>query len=164
SATAPLAARRARVGGSTLFHTPDAGYESPTQDPISILRVDFPDGHADVNHVKANRAMSETDALTQIAAMRGVVPQPNGPGNPARLPGRTIVGKTGTSSDFKDAWFVGFTPQRATAVWVGYVHPARSMVKYFHGEPLFGGPYPAEIFHDYMVQALKGEDSSGFPL
>ena len=68
-----------------------------------------------------------------------------------------MIGKTGTSSDFKDAWFVGFTPQRATAVWVGYVKPARSMAKDFKGEPVFGGTYPAEIFHDFMQQALKGE-------
>ena len=44
-----LAARGKRVGGSILFHTPDAGYESPTQDPVSILRVEFPDGHKDLN-------------------------------------------------------------------------------------------------------------------
>ena len=72
-AYASLASRGARVGGSMLFHTPDAGYESPTQDPISIMRVEFPDGHEDMNRVKATRAMSETDALTQIDAMRGVV-------------------------------------------------------------------------------------------
>ena len=67
--------------------------------------------------------MSDTDALTQIDAMRGVVALESGTGNAAALPGRTVIGKTGTSSDFKDAWFVGFTPQRATAVWVGYVKP-----------------------------------------
>ena len=36
-----------------------------------------------------------------------------------------MIGKTGTTCDYKDAWFVGFTPQRAAAVWVGYVKPAR---------------------------------------
>jgi hypothetical protein len=46
---------------------------------------------------------------------------------------------------------------------VGYVNPARSMAKDYKGEPVFGGTYPAEIFHDFMQQALKGEDSSGFP-
>ena len=158
-----LAARGKRIGGSILFHTPDAGYDSPTQDPVSILRVDFPDGHKDVNRPKATRAMSDTDALTQIDAMRGVVALETGTGNAAALPGRTVIGKTGTSSDFKDAWFVGFTPQRATAVWVGYVNPARSMARDFKGEPVFGGTYPAEIFHDFMQQALKGEDTSGFP-
>src|SRR4029078_11793761 len=163
SATAPLAARRARVGGSTLFHTPDAGYESPTQDPLSILRIDFPDGHRDVNRAKATRAMSETDALTQIDAMRGVTTLQAGLGTAAHLPGRTVVGKTGTSSDFKDAWFVGFTPQRATAVWVGYAKPARSMARDFHGHPVFGGTYPAEIFHDFMQQALRGQPASDWP-
>jgi hypothetical protein len=162
-AYASLASRGARVGGSILFHTPDAGYESPTQDPISILRVDFPDGHRDVNRVKATRAMSETDALTQIDAMRGVTTLQSGTGTAARLPGRTVVGKTGTSSDFKDAWFVGFTPQRATAVWVGYAKPARSMARDFHGHPVFGGTYPAEIFHDFMQQALRGQPASDWP-
>jgi hypothetical protein len=158
-----LAARGKRVGGSILFHTPDAGYESPTQDPVSILEVEFPDGHRDHNRPKATRAMTETDALTQIDAMRGVVGTSAGTGTAASLPGRTVIGKTGTSSDFKDAWFVGFTPQRATAVWVGYVKPARSMARDYHGAPVFGGTYPAEIFHDFMAQALKGEDTSGFP-
>jgi hypothetical protein len=158
-----LAARGKRVGGSILFHTPDAGYKSPTQDPVSILRVVFPDGHEDVNRPKATRAMSDTDALTQIDAMRGVVALQSGTGNAASLPGRSVIGKTGTSSDFKDAWFVGFTPQRVTAVWVGYVKPARSMAKDFKGQPVFGGTYPAEIFHDFMLQALKHEDASGFP-
>src|SRR3954454_869758 len=100
-AYASLAARGARVGGSLLFHTPDAGYESPTQDPVSILEVEFPDGHKDTNRPRATRALSETDALTQIDAMRGVVGLPSGTGNAAALPGRTVIGKTGTSSDFK---------------------------------------------------------------
>ena len=162
-AYASLASRGVRVGGSLLFHTPDAGYESPTQDPISILRVDFPNGHHDVNRVKASRAMSETDALTQIDAMRGVTTLQSGTGTAAALPGRTVVGKTGTSSDFKDAWFVGFTPQRVTAVWVGYTNPARSMAHDFHGQPVFGGTYPAEIFHDFMQQALRGQPTADWP-
>ncbi len=158
-----LAARGRRVGGSILFHTPDAGYESPTQDPISILRVDHPDGRKDVNRPSSTPVMNDTDALSVIDSMRGVVNLEIGTGNAAALEGRAVIGKTGTTSDFKDAWFVGFTPQRSTAVWVGYVKPARSMARDYHGAPVFGGTYPAEIWHDFSRVALRDEARTDFP-
>ena len=55
------------------------------------------------------------------------------------------------------------TPQRVTAVWVGYVNPARSMARDFRGHPVFGGTYPAEIFHDFMQQALRGQPAADWP-
>jgi membrane peptidoglycan carboxypeptidase len=162
-AYATLAARGRRVGGSILFHTPDAGYESPTQDPISILRVDHPGGQKDVNRPASTPVLEETDALSVIDSMRGVVNLEIGTGNAAALEGRAVIGKTGTTSDFKDAWFVGFTPQRATAVWVGYIKPARSMARDYKGKPVFGGTYPAEIWHDFSRVALRDEDRADFP-
>ncbi|HKM64736.1 MAG TPA: PBP1A family penicillin-binding protein [Acidisphaera sp.] len=62
---------------------------------------------------------------------------------------RQIAGKTGTSQDFNDAWFVGFTPDLVTAVWIGYDQPASL------GEGETGGVMSAPIWHDFMQVALK---------
>lgn len=63
--------------------------------------------------------------------------------------GRDAAGKTGTSQEFKDAWFIGFTPQLITGVWVGNDNN-QSMKK------VTGGSLPAMIWHDFMIAALKG--------
>ncbi len=63
--------------------------------------------------------------------------------------GRPVAGKTGTSQDFKDAWFVGFTPQLVTGVWVGNDNNQK-MLK------VTGGGVPAPIWHDFMMHAMDG--------
>jgi penicillin-binding protein 1A len=162
-AYATIANEGTLVGGSILFHTPDAGYRSANQDPISILKVQFPDGHADLNRPSLSRALAPVDAESMLDTMRGVVGSRDGTGYAAALPGRTVIGKTGTTSDYKDAWFVGATPQRVASVWVGYVRPARSMRHEYHGRPVFGGTYPAEIWKDFMSRVLAGQPSEGWP-
>ena len=63
-------------------------------------------------------------------------------------------GKTGTTDKNIDAWFVGFTPRLATAVWVGFPGDARvSMNGMFHGANIDGGTYPAQIWGEYMTKA-----------
>jgi penicillin-binding protein 1A len=71
----------------------------------------------------------------------------SGTGVRAQLAGRPAAGKTGTTDDFKDAWFCGFTAQLTTCVWVGYVHPTPMLN--VHGIRVAGGTIPAEIWHDY---------------
>ncbi len=68
---------------------------------------------------------------------------------------RTVAGKTGTTNDSKDVWFVGYTPQLATAVWVGNVGTPTPL-KDARGRPLFGGGPPARIFSGTMKGALQG--------
>lgn len=81
--------------------------------------------------------------LTHVMnGMLGRVVQ-TGTGTVARLGDREVAGKTGTSQDYRDAWFVGFTADYATGVWVGY-DDFRPMAK------ITGGGAPAEIFHDFM--------------
>jgi membrane peptidoglycan carboxypeptidase len=91
-------------------------------------------------------------AAEAVGILRGVV-QPGGTGFRAAI-GRPLAGKTGTTTDFVDAWFTGFTPQLATSVWVG--DPARQtpMRDRFNGGPVYGGTFPALIFRDYMAAAL----------
>jgi penicillin-binding protein 1A len=66
------------------------------------------------------------------------------------------AGKTGTTDDHTDAWFVGYTPRFSTAVWVGYPDARTSM-----GSAAFGGSYAAPIWHDYMATA-QGTDCPDF--
>jgi penicillin-binding protein 1A len=71
---------------------------------------------------------------------------------------RPIAGKTGTSQDFNDAWFVGFTPDLVTAVWVGYDTPASL------GTNETGGVIAAPIWRSFMSAALKGRPVLSFPV
>ena len=78
----------------------------------------------------------------------------SGTGTAAALGGREVAGKTGTTSDYGDAWFVGYTPQLVTAVWVGYPTSEEPMLTDFHGQPVTGGTYPALIWKAFMSKAL----------
>jgi penicillin-binding protein 1A len=82
----------------------------------------------------------------------------------AAIPGVKAWGKTGTTSRYTDAWFVGSTPALHTAdgtvpsmtvaVWVGYATSNRSMAHGYGGKPVYGGTYPALIWHNYIVAAI----------
>ena len=72
-----------------------------------------------------------------------------GTGTLARIPGRAIGGKTGTANDYRDAWFIGFTPGMVAGVWVGNDDHRLQMNR------VTGGVIPARIWHDFMVVALR---------
>ena len=80
-----------------------------------------------------------------------------GTGKSAAIPGYDVAGKTGTTSDFKDAWFVGFTGDFVTAVWVG-----RDDDTPMH-RGVTGGTVPASIWRDFMVAALPRIKSGPIP-
>ncbi|MGH2972007.1 MAG: transglycosylase domain-containing protein [Gaiellaceae bacterium] len=86
------------------------------------------------------------DTLTQL--LEGVVT--GGTGTAAQLPGRVVAGKTGTTENYGDAWFCGYTPQLVTCVWVGYPDKLVPMLHEFHGGPVVGGTYPALIWKAFM--------------
>jgi penicillin-binding protein 1A len=86
-----------------------------------------------------------------------------GTGTRAALPNRPVAGKTGTTENYGDAWFVGYTPQLAVAVWVGYPTTLKPMLTEFRGEPVTGGSFPALIWKSFMEKALRGEEPKGFP-
>jgi membrane peptidoglycan carboxypeptidase len=77
-----------------------------------------------------------------------------GTGERARLSRWAVAGKTGTTENYGDAWFVGYTPEVVTAVWVGYPDTLRPMLTEFHGEPVAGGTYPAQVWKTFMERAL----------
>jgi len=88
--------------------------------------------------------------------MQGVVQHGTGVPAGAGL-NRQIAGKTGTSQDFQDAWFSGFTPDLVTVVWIGYDTPTSL------GNNETGGAIAAPVWHDFMAFALKNRPKLSFP-
>src|SRR5205814_9838092 len=80
----------------------------------------------------------------------------------AQLGSRPVAGKTGTNTDYSDAWFVGYTPQVSTAVWVGFPGLPSSMANYF-GTGVCGGTVADPIWHNYMARVLAGMPIVQFP-
>jgi penicillin-binding protein 1A len=86
--------------------------------------------------------------------MEGVVQR--GTGTAARSLNRPVAGKTGTSNDYKDAWFIGFTPELATGIYIGFDTPKNM------GKQATGGEMAVPIFADFMDEALKGKPPTPF--
>ena len=86
--------------------------------------------------------------------MEGVVQR--GTGTYAKRLNRPVAGKTGTSNDYKDAWFIGFTPELAAGVYIGFDKP-KSM-----GNAATGGELAVPIFTEFMQDALKGKPPTPF--
>jgi membrane peptidoglycan carboxypeptidase len=130
--------------------------------PSLLARVTDPTGRVVFDgRPSCRRVVDPQVAATAVGLLGGVV-RPGGTGFRAAI-GRPLAGKTGTTTSFADAWFTGFTPQLATSVWVG--DPARQtpMDHQFGGGPVYGGTFPALIFHDYMAAALAGQPVADLP-
>jgi penicillin-binding protein 1A len=104
------------------------------------------------NEVRRKRVLSPRTASLVTSLLENVVRA--GTGVRAALPGREVAGKTGTTENYGDAWFVGYTPQLVAAVWVGYPDSLRPMLTKFNGAPVAGGTYPALIWRAFMRRAL----------
>jgi penicillin-binding protein 1A len=115
------------------------------------------------NSIDAQRVLEDWQAATIDQLLQGVVSY--GTGKAAYIAGFPVAGKTGTTENYGDAWFVGFTPDIVTAVWVGYPDELRPMLTEYHGRPVAGGTYPALIWKAYMEQAqpYRNPDASSFP-
>ncbi|MFE4665705.1 transglycosylase domain-containing protein [Streptomyces sp. NPDC056716] len=113
-----------------------------------------------------SRAMSETTADTINTLLRGVVE--DGTGTEAGLGSRPSAGKTGTTDDRYAAWFVGYTPNMAGAVWVGDPAHDRQMSDITIGgvwhDKVFGGQVPGPIWRDMMTGALADKPAPDFTL
>lgn len=123
-----------------------------------ITRIRTPQGR--VIYQRSNRAGAPVQAITnpflyyQNQMLRGVMT--GGTGRSAAIAGRDLAGKTGTTSDYKDAWFVGYTGGFVTAVWVGKDDntPMRGVT---------GGSSPAAIWKAFMQAALPRLNAPGIP-
>lgn len=99
-------------------------------------------------------ALNPVTAYQIVSMLEGVVQR--GTGGVVKAVGKPIAGKTGTTNDYKDAWFVGFSPDLVTGVWIGFDKP-KSL-----GEGETGGTLAAPVFRDFMIAALKGHDGAPF--
>ncbi len=105
------------------------------------------------NSAEPQRVLSPHTAQIVNSLLERVVTE--GTGRRAALSdGRPVAGKTGTTENYGDAWFVGYTPQLVTAVWVGYPDKLRPMLTEFNGTPVAGGTFPALIWKAFMERAL----------
>ena len=121
--------------------------------PVGIQKVDSPSGKTlKTNHLTSKSVLDRGIADETVGIMTTVISK--GTGVRAALgPGQFAAGKTGTTENSGDAWFVGFTKRWTVAVWVGYPDKLKPMLTEFAGAPVEGGTYPALIWHDFMVSA-----------
>jgi len=122
--------------------------------PMAITRVERPDGTYEEFRPARTRAMKPTTAYLITSMLQSVVER--GTGTRAALD-RPVAGKTGTSDEGRDAWFVGYTPDLAAAVWLGYDRPRPMPLVY-------GGSYAAPIWKAIMSRALSGTPPRNFPV
>ncbi len=128
--------------------------------PTPIVKVTDANGKVIEEHKpKPAKAIEQSTAAILTDIMRDVINY--GTGVAANI-GRPAAGKTGTAEKYRDAWFVGFTPELSTAVWVGYRQGQIEMYN-VHGIPVTGGSFPARIWGKFMSAALEGKPVARFP-
>ncbi|HYS07510.1 MAG TPA: PBP1A family penicillin-binding protein [Myxococcales bacterium] len=124
-------------------------------DPWTELDDRVAAGYAKLFDVPAQVMTPETAFLTQ--QLMQAVCKPPGTGGRAQALGKPVAGKTGTTNDLFDAWFLGYTRELVTGVWVGYDTYETPMDKY-----ATGGHYALPIWLDYMGKALDGVPQGEF--
>ncbi|MGH9119713.1 MAG: transglycosylase domain-containing protein, partial [Acidimicrobiales bacterium] len=130
--------------------------------PYYIEQIQDRNGTVIYQHTPGGvRAMSpQTARLAMDVLVQNVR---SGTGTRARVPNQPAGGKTGTASDYGDAWFVGATPQLATAVWVGAIGDVISMRQVPGTGRVTGGSLPARIWGAYMTAALANTPEAAWP-
>jgi penicillin-binding protein 1A len=117
--------------------------------PTILNRVVFPDGSSvNLGNPPRKQVFSDGETYAATQVLKTVIT--SGTGTLANY-GCPAAGKTGTAENLDNAWFVGYTPKLATAVWVGFPQSNIPM-----GPNGFGGTLAAPIWHDYMLAASNG--------
>jgi penicillin-binding protein 1A len=121
----------------------------------AITKVVHPDGRVDdLGTTRRRKEFTDGEAYEIIPAMKSVISGGTAVGSDIGCPN---AGKTGTTSNNTDAWFVGVTPRLSTAVWVGFPNETTTL-----GSSVFGGTVAAPIWHDFMTVA-KGDYCGDWP-
>jgi penicillin-binding protein 1A len=110
--------------------------------------------HTQVDHTLLHRVLPPGVAGTETEMLETVLSY--GTARAAAL-GQFAAGKTGTTSNYGDAWFVGWNHRYTVAVWVGFPNGLVPMTTEFNGGPVLGGTFPALIWHSFMVGAMQVE-------
>ncbi|HCJ66103.1 MAG TPA: hypothetical protein DHV62_01940 [Elusimicrobia bacterium] len=125
--------------------------------PYGIIRVEDPQGNVlEKNLPQEEEIFNPPTMYLMTNLLRGVVE--NGTGKYARWLNRPAAGKTGTTNDFTDAWFIGYTPQLVAGVWVGYDD------RHTLGNKMSGGVVACPIWTKFMKEALAKELVLDFPV
>jgi len=140
-----LANHGVRVSGSMA---------SSPMGPVAIDRVTS-SGRDDENERRTERVFPAKVGQVAEGMLAGVVQ--GGTGKAAQI-GEFAAGKTGTTENYGDAWFVGYNRQMTVAVWVGYPDGVKQMKTEYRGGPVAGGTYPTEIWHDFMTSFITVRD------
>ncbi|WP_316739217.1 transglycosylase domain-containing protein [Streptomyces sp. MK7] len=135
-------------------------------EPYSVTKV-IADGQAlpGFDKPKGTTAMPASTADTVTDVLQNVVK--NGTGTNAQALGRPAAGKTGTTDDYKSAWFIGYTPQLVTSVAMFKEDPKNAGLQSMQGvggySKVFGADMPTEVWTGYMTAALRGQPVRQFP-
>jgi penicillin-binding protein 1A len=120
--------------------------------PVAVERVVFPNGHVDRPEAgRPERALPEPVAWEVTRLLQDNITEGTGTAASTGCPGQ--AGKTGTTDEYTDAWFAGYQPNLSTAVWVGYPESNDVSMTSVHGITVFGGTFPAEIWHSLYAGA-----------
>lgn len=121
-----------------------------------ILKIEDRNGNIieDNRNQELEQVYSHRAVDMLISCLRAVVD--SGTATTASLPGRIVAGKTGTTSDHKDSWFVGFIPQRVTLVWIGNDNNSKMW-------RATGGTFCAPIWKEYMLEVTRKMPVKNFP-
>jgi penicillin-binding protein 1A len=120
--------------------------------PVAVERVVFPNGHVDrPEPADPQRVLPEAVAYEVTRLLHDNITE--GTGTAAYTGCAGQAGKTGTTDEYTDAWFSGYQPNLATAVWVGYPESNEISMTSVHGITVFGGTFPAEIWHSLYSNA-----------
>ncbi|CAA9571158.1 MAG: Multimodular transpeptidase-transglycosylase [uncultured Truepera sp.] len=131
-------------------------------EPHLIERVTDADGNVLFEAApRRTEVWSETTAYLMLDMLRGNVVDrdPYGLSNRAQLSGRWVGGKTGTTNDERDIWFVGLTPETVSAVWIGYDEPRPIPEAMPNGEQIGSSRQPVWIWKRFAEEALAGKAS-----
>jgi len=126
-------------------------------EPLFITRITDPHGNLLEEFTPDSEPMISPESAYLVTSMLQSVVE-RGTGRRVAALGRPTAGKTGTTNDFHDAWFIGYTPEVVTGVWVGY-DSERSL-----GDKQTGGRVAAPIFLEYMQKALGDAPVTDFPI
>jgi penicillin-binding protein 1A len=128
--------------------------------PTFFEKVDHRSGKPVIDEPSSpERRVSAALAWQVTDILKGVIT--GGTGVAANI-GRPAAGKTGTNQAYRDAWFVGYTPQLAVAVWMGYPKSQESMYN-VQGVRVAGGTFPARVWHDFMAVAMANQPPLDWP-
>ena len=118
--------------------------------PVAIERVDGQKGDQELKEVFSQEVADTAKTMLSYVISSGT-------GTGAQV-GEFAAGKTGTTENYGDAWFCGFIDKYTTCVWVGYADNVQAMETEYNGGPVAGGTYPADIWQNFMLQAIAIRD------